>query len=131
MHELSIAHGLVELVQQHLPAGVTRVTAVDVRLGALAGVVRGALEFCYDIATGGTALEGSALRVQEIPVTIHCTPCGTDRELPTVVSFRCPVCGTPSGDIRAGREIELGAIEYDADEVQPGASPGFDEVRAE
>jgi hydrogenase nickel incorporation protein HypA/HybF len=65
VHELSIAHSLVEMVQQQLPPGVTRVTAVDLRLGAMAGVVRGALEFCYGIATEGTPLQGSALRIEE------------------------------------------------------------------
>jgi hydrogenase nickel incorporation protein HypA/HybF len=67
VHELSIAQSLVSLVQQQLPEGVTRVTAVDMRLGALAGVVRGALEFCYDIATEGTPLQGSISELPSFP----------------------------------------------------------------
>jgi hydrogenase nickel incorporation protein HypA/HybF len=114
VHELSIAQSLVGLVQAQLPAGTARVTAVELRLGALAGVVRGALEFCYGIATDGTPLQGSALRVVELPVVIHCPACDADRALDGVTSFRCPVCGTPSGDIRQGRELDLAAIEYDA-----------------
>lgn len=131
MHELSIAHSLVTLVQQHLPSATVRVTAVDVRLGALAGVVRGALEFCYDVATDGTPLQGSTLRIEDVPVVIHCPTCRANRTLPSVVSFRCPVCDTPSADIREGREIELGAIEYDSDEPQRGSAPTVDEARVE
>jgi len=114
VHELSIAHSLVGLVQQHLPAEAARVTSVEVRLGALAGVVRGALEFCYEMAVEGTPLQGSALRIQELPVVIHCPTCDADRTIEGVVSFRCPACGTLSGDVRQGRELDLGAIEYDA-----------------
>ena len=116
MHELSIAHSLVEMVQQQLPPGVTRVTAVDLRLGAMAGVVRGALEFCYGIATEGTPLQGSSLRIVELPVVIHCPDCQADQALEGL-AFRCPVCGNLSGDIRQGRELDLAAIEYDDPEA--------------
>lgn len=112
MHELSIAQSLVEMVQQRLPPSVSRVTAVDLRIGTMAGVVPGALEFCYGIATEGTVLQGSALRIEELPVVIHCPVCATDR-VQAGVAFRCPVCGTLSGDIRQGRELDLAAIEYD------------------
>lgn len=115
MHELSIAHSLVSLVQQQLPPGVVRVVAVDLRLGALAGVVRGSLEFCYDIATEGTPLQGSALRIEELPVVVHCPHCDADRTLESV-AFRCPVCGTLTGDVRQGRELDLASIEYDEPE---------------
>ncbi len=28
--------------------------------------------------------------------------------------FRCPICGTPSGDIRQGRELHIEGLEIDA-----------------
>ena len=60
MHELSIAHSLVEsAVDAAEKAGARRVTRVHLRLGALSGVVRNALEFGYEITTQGTLLEGS------------------------------------------------------------------------
>lgn len=116
MHELSIAHSLVGLVQQQLPPDARRVLAVDLRIGALAGVVGGALEFCYAIATEGTALEGSALRIHALPVVVHCAVCDADRTLEGALVFRCPICDTPSADVRQGRELELVSIEYDGPE---------------
>lgn len=116
MHELSIAQSLVSLVQHQLPSGVTRVTAVEMRLGAMAGVVQGALEFCYGIATEGTPLQGSTLRIAALPVVIHCPACDADQTLEGV-AFRCPACGTLSGDIRQGRELDLVSIEYDEPEA--------------
>lgn len=117
MHELSIAHSLVDVVSETAKQnGASRIRAVNLRLGALAGVVRGALEFCYEIATAGTALEGSTLNIRELPIVIHCGTCGKDVELPDLAAFRCPDCGTPSGDIRQGRELEVESIELDVDE---------------
>ena len=55
MHELSIAHSLVETaVEAAEKAGARRVTRVSLRLGALSGVVRNALEFGYEIAAQST-----------------------------------------------------------------------------
>lgn len=113
MHELSIAHSLVGLVQEHLPPGVTQVRSVALRVGALSGVAAGALEFCYDVATAGTPLAGSVLRIEAVPIVIHCAPCDADRTLDGRFVFRCPVCQTPSADIRQGKDLDLAAIEYD------------------
>lgn len=115
VHELSIAQSLVTLVQQHLPPGVIHVRTVDLRLGALAGVVRGSLEFCYDVAVEGTPLQGSVLRVHELPIVVYCPECDADQVL-AGVAFRCPACGTLTGDVRQGRELDLAAIEYDEPE---------------
>lgn len=117
MHELSIAHSLVELAGlSAADAGATRVRIVHLRLGALSGVVQGALEFSYGIATEGTLLEGSVLRVKELPVKVYCAPCQQEVELASIQRFRCPLCDTASGDIRQGRELEIESIEIDLPE---------------
>jgi len=114
MHELSIAYNLVELASESaIQAGATRVSAIHLRIGALSGVVRGALEFSYEIATADTMLDHSALFVKELPVRIFCLPCAAEVELPSVQSFRCPQCNTPSGDVRQGREMEIESIEIE------------------
>jgi hydrogenase nickel incorporation protein HypA/HybF len=95
------------------------VVEVRLRVGALASVVEDSLQFCYGIATEGTALEGSRLVVNVLPVVMHCVPCGADVELEGVQSFRCPKCGEPCFDLRQGRELEIEAIEIDEmDEVE-------------
>ena len=114
MHELSIAYSLVELADQSArEAGAMRVRAVHLRLGALSGVVRGALEFGYEIATADTLLAQSHLHVKELPVRVYCATCMEEVELGSVQRFRCPRCDTPSGDIRQGRELEIESIEIE------------------
>lgn len=112
MHELSIAYSLVELATRSAhEAGAARVLTVHLRVGALSGVVPGALQFSYEIATADTPLAGSTLVIQELPVMIHCSVCQKDVQLASVQRFRCPDCDTPSGDIRQGRELEIESIE--------------------
>ncbi len=62
------------------------------------------------------ALEGSRLVLRELPVAVHCPTCDEDRELPGVQSFRCPVCATPTNDLRQGRELALEALEIESEE---------------
>jgi hydrogenase nickel incorporation protein HypA/HybF len=108
MHELSIALSLVELADGAARrAGAARVIAVQLRLGAMAGVVREALEFSFPLAAAGTALEGARLEIEELPLVIACAPCGQELRPATPGSFRCPRCGTPSAAIVQGRELEL------------------------
>jgi hydrogenase nickel incorporation protein HypA/HybF len=83
------------------------------RVGALSGVVREALLFSYDLATEATALEGSKLIVEDMPVVVFCETCNKNVELPGIQSFRCPVCNTLSAAIKQGRELEVRSIEIE------------------
>jgi len=117
MHELSMAYSLVELASESAAkAGATKVSAVHLRLGALSGVVRGALEFCFEIATADTILNHATLIVEELPVKVYCIPCAAEVEIESIQKFCCPRCDTPSGDIRQGRELEIESIEIEMPE---------------
>jgi hydrogenase nickel incorporation protein HypA/HybF len=67
MHELSIALGIVEAVAEELDHyGGGRVRAVHLRLGALSGVAKEALQSAYPLACEGSPLEGSSLVVLDV-----------------------------------------------------------------
>jgi hydrogenase nickel incorporation protein HypA/HybF len=123
MHELSLVTSIVETVTETLAAlpdssRGSRVLEVRLRVGALASVIPESLEFCWGIVSEGTALEGSRLVVNMLPVVVHCESCGQDAELEGVQSFRCPRCGEPCSDMRQGRELEIDSIEIDDGEVK-------------
>lgn len=116
MHELSIAHSLVEVVTEAAEkAGAKKVTRVQLRLGALSGVARDALEFGFELATRGTLLDGAALEVEELPVILACDRCGADSVLEGIQGFACPACGALSPRLRQGRELDINGIEIDTD----------------
>ncbi|MEM1115948.1 MAG: hydrogenase maturation nickel metallochaperone HypA [Bacteroidota bacterium] len=121
MHELSIATSLVRLAEASArEAGAARVTRVHLRLGALAGVVREALDFAYEVATEGTLLAGSELVVDDVPVAVWCPACEAERTLPTIHRFRCPTCDTPTPDVRAGRELEISHLDVEVEDSVSG-----------
>jgi len=114
MHELSIVSSIVETVTESMAAYPgARVQEVRLRVGALTSVVVDSLEFCWGIATEGTELEGSLLRVKTLPVAVWCVPCGREVELDGMQSFRCPVCGEATMDVRQGRELEIESVEIE------------------
>lgn len=117
MHELSIAMGIVDAALEESQRRGVQVTAVHLRLGALSGVVKDALLFSYEVACQDTPLQGSRLIVEEVPAVVFCPQCREPRALPSVQLFQCPECGTPTMDLRRGKELELFALEVE-DEVQ-------------
>lgn len=118
MHEISIATSIVEAVTEHVKAaGGAEVRSVTLRIGRLSAVHEDSLRFSFDLVCEGTPLATAALRIIDVPVRIWCPNCAREVELPGIQSFACPVCGTRSGDIRAGRELDLESIEV-ADPVE-------------
>ena len=115
MHELSIALSLIEAAGEEADrAGPdVRVVALRLRLGPLAGVVREALTFSFDVASRGTRIEGARLEIEEVPLAIRCEPCGAEFELASVYPLRCPACGLAAPDVVRGRECLLMALEID------------------
>ena len=108
MHELSIAVSLIDAASEEIATlGSIQVEAVRLRLGPLAGVVKDALLFSFEIAAAGTALEGVRLEIEDVPVTIWCGPCSAQRTIATLSSRRCPSCDTPAADIVTGNELQL------------------------
>jgi hydrogenase nickel incorporation protein HypA/HybF len=118
MHELSIASRVVELAAEHCRAAAAhRVAAVTLRIGRLACVHEDALRFSFDLVREGTPLETAVLHVIEVPVTVWCPTCAAKRTLPGIQHFACPACGTLTGDIRAGKELDLDSIELETEET--------------
>ena len=113
MHELSIAIGIVDAAMDEARQRDVHVSAVHLRLGALAGVVKDALLFSYEVACQDTPLAGSRLIVEDVPVAVFCPKCQDTRVLNSVQSFLCPQCGTPTMDIRQGKELEVFALEVE------------------
>ncbi len=116
MHELAIALNIVEVAAERAsPFPGSRVEAVHLRLGPLAGVAKDALLFSFDAASRGTVLEGARLVIEEVPVAVFCVRCRTERVVGDQVRLRCPVCGTPAAEVTRGRELELTALEVSDD----------------
>ena len=114
MHELSIAMSIVELAEEESTRrGGALITAVHLKLGALSGVMKEALQSSYEMACEGTPLQGSQLIVEEVPVVVFCSACQANRPLHSMQLFCCAECGMPTPEIVQGKELEVVALEIE------------------
>jgi hydrogenase nickel incorporation protein HypA/HybF len=104
----SVVEAAEEEAAKHGAAGVI---AVHLKLGPLAGVEKEALLFSYELATEGTALEGSRLLIEDSPVVIFCAVCRERRPIRSLQDFCSATCDTPASDVVQGRELEVIALE--------------------
>lgn len=118
MHELSIAQSMIELAcEAAAREGAVRVTKLVARIGVLSGVVKEALLFSFELAAEGTACEGAALVIEDVPLTVMCPSCGQPKTLAQLNLLSCPTCAAPTADILTGTEMELVSLEVDAHEA--------------
>jgi hydrogenase nickel incorporation protein HypA/HybF len=111
MHELSLAAALLEqacsAAEREAPG--RKVTRVYLEVGELSGAVPAALRQAFRMLAAGTAMKRARLVVKKLPARFTCRDCGR--------SFRagplCPKCGSASGELVAGRELHLAAIEVE------------------
>lgn len=113
MHEMSLAMGMVDLVNARAAAAAAeKVLEVEIAVGKLAGVMESSLSFCFDAAAKGTPAEGAVLRVIDIPAQCRCSSCHYIYE---VNSFweACLRCGASPGELIQGQELRVVSILVD------------------
>lgn len=111
MHEVGLMREVIDAATAAAAAaGATRVHAVRLRVGRLAGVEPDALAFAFDVAAAGTPVEGAALSIDDVTVLCHCPRCDAEFA-PPGFAFACPRCGDVSRDVRRGTELELASLE--------------------
>lgn len=125
MHELGVAHEILTLVQQHVPAAdATRVMAVRVRVGDLAGIVVESLDFCFGAIVADTPWSRARLVVERVPAEARCLECA--HEFPTEApGAGCPACGGGRVRMIRGRELHVDAVDL-ADDADGPAGAAVD-----
>jgi hydrogenase nickel incorporation protein HypA/HybF len=117
MHELSLAAGLLALVDEELAKrGLKKLLTARVRHGALANVAPEALRFAFEALTRGGPHDGARLELEEEPLVLRC-PCGESfspvhPDQAHEWLCPCPACGERSGHgVETGRDVFLQRIE--------------------
>ena len=111
MHEVGLMQEAVRIALTNAErSGATRIHALTLRIGPLAGVEMEALRLAFDVVTPNTPAEGAMLHLDEVSVTCWCMECECLFQ-PGASVFRCPRCSRLSADVRQGREFDLVAME--------------------
>lgn len=108
MHELGIARELLDIAIAR--AGDARIEQIRLANGIMSGVEEQALRFAFAALAKGTAADQAALLIDTIPLRCFCPRCKNEFECQPL-SYYCPDCGSASGDVRSGRELQIVSLE--------------------
>ena len=113
MHEMSLAEGIVQLIEETAAAqGFSRARTVFIEIGRLSSVEPEALAFCFGAATRGTLAEGARLEIVDVPGAGLCQACGREVEVAALYD-PCPHCGDYQVRVIAGTEMRVKELEVD------------------
>jgi hydrogenase nickel incorporation protein HypA/HybF len=111
MHEMSLAEGMLEIVEDTARKnGAAKVRVVWLELGALSHVEAEALRFCFDAVARGGAADGARLEIVTTPGRAWCMQCSDTVDLPRL-GEPCPRCGSFQLQVTQGEEMRLREIE--------------------
>jgi|SRR5689334_4143916 hydrogenase nickel incorporation protein HypA/HybF len=106
-------NGALEMaLDQAEKAGATKVHVIRLRIGTLSGVVPDALQFAFEALVPGTIAQDAILNIENVPARFWCKSCNHEFQAEEYFG-ECPLCRQPSGDLRAGREMELASMEIE------------------
>ncbi len=111
MHELSLMQSTLEIALEYAQnQGAQKICQLNLRVGALSGVVPEALEFAFEACVQDTIAAGAHLKIELVPALCYCENC--DREFtPPDPIYACPDCGRISSKLIQGRELQLTSLE--------------------
>jgi hydrogenase nickel incorporation protein HypA/HybF len=113
MHELPVVEQVLSIATEHARrADATRITQVNLVIGALSSFVDDSIQFYFDFLTKGTMAEGATLSIRRVEARVRCRDCGGEFG-PDGVDWCCPSCGSLGGDVVAGKEMFIETIEVE------------------
>ena len=111
MHEWTIADNLVRLLEETArKEELTAIAAVYVKVGMLRQVIPETLQTAFRHLIGETEFAGAELKIEEIPLSVKCRGCGSEKAGDDL-AFTCGRCGGTDLEILAGDELFLDYLE--------------------
>jgi hydrogenase nickel incorporation protein HypA/HybF len=107
MHEMSLAGGILRLVEQSCERDpFERVTKLRLEAGALSGVEVSALRFALEAMSPGTLMEHAEIDIDEPAAAAWCMHCSQNITIHSRTDA-CPVCGSYQVQPTGGTELRL------------------------
>ena len=114
MHEMSLAEGVLQLVEETAQREkAQRVKLVVLEIGQLSSVVPDALRFCFEAVTRDSIAQGARLEILETPGAGWCASCGVTVAM-TALYSECPTCGSYHVQPTEGTEMRVKEIEIES-----------------
>ena len=105
MHEMSYVTKIVAMAMES--ANGSKIKKINVLVGKTSGILPYYLNKYYTKVIEGTALEGSELICEEVPVKALCEECNTEYYPDKKNRYLCPNCGGKKAKIIEGKDIVI------------------------
>jgi hydrogenase nickel incorporation protein HypA/HybF len=113
MHELSIVASLFEILEEKAEEQkAKKIVSVELKVGALSGVVPEFLKTAFDVYKKDTIADEAELKIEEVPLRVKCQHCGAEIVKDDFV-FLCEKCESRELKTLAGTELLLEKIEME------------------
>lgn len=113
MHEMSIAEGIVQLLEDHARSQhFSRVKQIWLSIGELAGIELSALRFSLDVVTRDTLADGAIIHIDTVPGSGWCLACSQSVAIHARFDA-CPLCGKHQVQVSSGDEMRVAELEVD------------------
>lgn len=113
MHELSLAQGVVQLLQEQAnQQGFQKVTQVWLEIGSFACVEESALRFGLEAASLHSVAEGAVFHFRFMPANGWCFSC-SQSFITTQHASPCPHCGSWEIQVENSKELRVTEVEVE------------------
>jgi len=114
MHELSLAQGIIQVIEEELEKREEKGTVrkINLRIGQLSCVEPEALLFSFEFCSKETQCENAVLNIEKVPLACECQNCGKNF-LPKEAVFVCPDCKSCRIKILSGEEFYIDSFEIE------------------
>ena len=113
MHEMSLAEGVLQLVEETaMRENAQRVKLVVLEIGRLSSVEPEALRFCFEAVVDVSIAHGAVLEIVDVPGVGWCMPGGESVAMDEVFGA-CPRCGSYQLQPTGGTEMRVREIEIE------------------
>lgn len=113
MHELGVAQSLLDYLEKAAKEHhLKKIKSVTLKIGKMRQIVPETLVFLFQTLAEGTIAEQAQLKIELLPVRVHCSQCNQVTDLPPR-KYSCPHCGNSSLEWVSGKELIIDHIEGD------------------
>ena len=111
MHEMSLAEGVIQLIEQHAKEkNFNQVTMVHLEIGQLSNVEVEAMRFCFDAVCENSIANGATLKISESPGVGWCMEC--EKQISYQALYQpCPDCEGHQIQVTGGNEMLIKELE--------------------
>jgi hydrogenase nickel incorporation protein HypA/HybF len=111
MHELTVAKSIVDIAEREVERhGASKVAAINLEIGMLAGIEFEAFDFAWPEATRGTVLDKVTCNIKKIEGRSRCTACGAEFDMKEYFDL-CPECHSFENELVNGHELRIKSLE--------------------